>query len=45
MGRDIAAMGRRGIQIKFWWETQRKRDHYEVQDVGGYITIKLTLER
>jgi hypothetical protein len=26
--------------IEYWWENHKERDHYEDQDVGGWITIK-----
>jgi hypothetical protein len=29
----------------YWWEGQKERDHYEDQDVGGWIILKLILER
>jgi hypothetical protein len=29
----------------YWWESQRKRDYYEDQDVGGWIILGLILER
>jgi hypothetical protein len=28
-------MGRRGMLIGYWWESQKERDHWEDQDVGG----------
>jgi hypothetical protein len=28
----------------YWWETQRKRDHYEGEDVGGWIILRWFLE-
>jgi hypothetical protein len=31
----VARMGRRGIRIGYWWESQKERDHWEDQDVGG----------
>jgi hypothetical protein len=31
----VARMGRRGMHIGYWWESQKERDHYEDQDVGG----------
>jgi hypothetical protein len=41
----VVHMGRRGMRIKFWWESQKGRDHYEVLDVGGRIILKCILER
>jgi hypothetical protein len=38
-------MGRRGIHIGYWWESQNERDHYEDQNVGGLIILKWMLER
>jgi hypothetical protein len=37
-------MGRRGMQIGYWWESQKERDHYEDQEVGGMIILKQILE-
>jgi hypothetical protein len=28
-------MGRRGMHIGYWWESQKERDHWEDQNVGG----------
>jgi hypothetical protein len=36
--------GRRGTLIDYWWESQ-ERDHYEDQDVGGWIILGWILER
>jgi hypothetical protein len=33
-------MGRRGMHIGYWWETQKKRDHWEDQGVGGWTILK-----
>jgi hypothetical protein len=33
-------MGRRGIHIGFWWESQKERDDYEDLDVYGRIILK-----
>jgi hypothetical protein len=30
---------------KYWWESQKERDHWEDQDVGGWTIIKWILER
>jgi hypothetical protein len=27
----------------YWWESQKKRDHWEDQDVGGWTTLKWIL--
>jgi hypothetical protein len=32
-------MGRTGIHIGYWWESLKERDHYEDQDVGGWIIL------
>jgi hypothetical protein len=39
----VARMGeeRRGTLIDYWWE----RDHWEYQDVGGWIILGWILER
>jgi hypothetical protein len=41
----VALMGRRGMHIGYWWESQRERDRYEDQDVGGWIILGWILER
>jgi hypothetical protein len=37
--------GRRGMHIAYWWESQKERDHYREQHIGGWIILKLILER
>jgi hypothetical protein len=32
------------MHIGYWWESQKKRDHYEDQDVGGWTILKWILE-
>jgi hypothetical protein len=34
----VARMGRRGMHIGYWWESQK-----EDQDIGGWIILKLIL--
>jgi hypothetical protein len=41
----VARMGRRGTLINYWWVSQRERDNYEDQDVGGWIILGWILER
>jgi uncharacterized membrane protein len=36
----VARMGKREMRIGYWWESQRERDHYEDQDVGGWTILK-----
>jgi hypothetical protein len=41
----VARMGRRRMHIGYWWESQKERDHWEDQDVGGWTILKWMLER
>jgi hypothetical protein len=41
----VARMGRRGMHIGYWWESQKVRDHWEDLDVGGWTILKWILER
>jgi hypothetical protein len=36
----VARMGRRGMHLRYWWESQKETDHYEEQDVGGWTILK-----
>jgi hypothetical protein len=38
-------MGRREIHTGFSWESQKERDHYQDQDIGGWTILKWILER
>jgi hypothetical protein len=38
-------MGRKGIHIGYWWESQKERDHKEAKYIGGWIIFKWILER
>jgi hypothetical protein len=40
----VARMGRRGALIDNWWESQKEKDQWEDQDLGGWI-IGWILER
>jgi hypothetical protein len=37
-------MGRRETRIGYWSESQRERNRYEDQDVGGWIILRWILE-
>jgi hypothetical protein len=37
-------MGRRGMHIGFWWESQKERNHEDLH-VGGRIILKWILEK
>jgi hypothetical protein len=37
--------GERGVLIGYWCESQKERDHWEDQDVGGWTISKWILER
>jgi hypothetical protein len=41
----VARIGRRGMHIGYWWESQKVRDHWEDQDTGGWTILKWILER
>jgi hypothetical protein len=36
----VAFMGRKGFHIGYWWLSQKERDLYEDQDVGGWTILK-----
>jgi hypothetical protein len=33
-------MRAKGMHIGYWWESQKEGDHYEEQDVCGWIILK-----
>jgi hypothetical protein len=37
--------GRRGTLTGYWWESQKERDHWEDQDIGGWIILGRILKR
>jgi hypothetical protein len=41
----VARWGRRGPHIGYWWESQKKTDHWEEKDVGERIILKWNSER
>jgi hypothetical protein len=38
-------MGRRGMDIGFWRESRKERDHWEDLDIGERIILEWILER
>jgi hypothetical protein len=36
----VARMGIRGMHREYWWESQKKRDHREDQDVVEWTILK-----
>jgi hypothetical protein len=38
-------MGRPGIYIGYWWESQKERFYWEDKDVGGWTILKWILGR
>jgi hypothetical protein len=36
----VARMRRRGIHTGYWWENQKERNHWEDQEVAGWIILK-----
>jgi hypothetical protein len=32
------------MDIGYWWESQKERDNYEDQDLGGWIILKWILD-
>jgi hypothetical protein len=38
-------MGEKRNSYGYWWECQKKRDHWEDQDVGGWPKLNWILER
>jgi hypothetical protein len=41
----VALMREKRIAYRLLWESQRERDHYENQDVGGWIILGRILKR
>jgi hypothetical protein len=42
---NVARMGEKTKHTRYWWESQKIRDHWEDQDVGGWTILKWILER
>jgi hypothetical protein len=33
------------MHVGYWWESQKNRDHWEAQDIGGWGILKWILEK
>jgi hypothetical protein len=33
------------MHIGYWWESQKEKDYWEDQGVGGWAVLKLIIER
>jgi hypothetical protein len=44
MGRACNTNGKNRNAYRIWWESQKERDHYEDEDVGGWTILKWILE-
>jgi hypothetical protein len=40
MGTACSTNGEKRNACSYWWESQKERDHYEDQDVGGRIIFR-----
>jgi hypothetical protein len=43
-GKYVARIGGRGMDIGYWWERQKERDHWEDQGVDGWTILKWILD-
>jgi hypothetical protein len=34
---------RRGMNLRYWWESQKEREYWEDQDVGGVDNSKMDI--
>jgi hypothetical protein len=41
----IANMGQKRNAYRFWWKSQKERDHQEDLDVGGSVILRWILEK
>jgi hypothetical protein len=40
LARHVARMGAKRKHIGYWWESQKQRDRYEEEVLGGWIILK-----
>jgi hypothetical protein len=40
MAGHVERNGRIVIHMRYWWESQKETNYYEVHDVGGLILLK-----
>jgi hypothetical protein len=41
----VGRIGKKILHIGYLWKSQKERDHWEDQDVGGWTILKWILER
>jgi hypothetical protein len=41
----VVSMGKRGINVRFRWGSQKERDHYEDVNADRMITLKWIFEK
>jgi hypothetical protein len=38
-------LGKKGMYTRYWWESQKERDHQVGLQIGGMIILKRILEK
>jgi hypothetical protein len=45
MGKACSTSERREMHVGYWWESQKVKEHWEDQDIGGWTVLKWILEK